>query len=216
MTRCLPTSHRLLRAPGFTLVELLASVAIIAILVALGFTAMSRAREQASAARCSSNIRQLHLLARSWAADNDGWCPQAMWSLKTLSKPYTNLRNVGLTDEVGKCGSTTDPSPNYGINAKLVLNPSNNDGGQWGKGDVYYYSHGRYRFTSMTSSKTIIFAETAAQSWSLGKAGAYISAYEYLGTPHKGRGYVAYMDGHVELKYPAEIKDVTIWTAGLQ
>ncbi len=60
----------------FTLIELLVAVAIIAILAALLFPALTRAREAARRAVCTSNLRQVGLASMNFADDNDGMFPR--------------------------------------------------------------------------------------------------------------------------------------------
>jgi prepilin-type N-terminal cleavage/methylation domain-containing protein len=57
----------------FTLIELLVVVAIIAVLVAMLLPALGAARSQAKKIRCSSNLRQIFLVATYYAQDNNGW-----------------------------------------------------------------------------------------------------------------------------------------------
>ncbi len=56
---------------GFTLVELLVVVAIIAVLLAMLTPAMETAIERARRARCLSNLHQLHLATMHYAADHN-------------------------------------------------------------------------------------------------------------------------------------------------
>lgn len=67
-----PTSRRPDRASGFTLVELLLVVTIIAIVIALVFVAIRQLQNQARATACLSNQRQLALANASYATDNAG------------------------------------------------------------------------------------------------------------------------------------------------
>lgn len=56
---------------GFTLIELLVVIAILAILAALLAPALKRARATAQAARCQSNLRQIHLGALAYLEEYD-------------------------------------------------------------------------------------------------------------------------------------------------
>jgi len=63
------TQHIRWRAGGFTLIELLVVIAIIAILAALLLPALKGAKENAKAATCANNLKQLGLAYHLYLAD---------------------------------------------------------------------------------------------------------------------------------------------------
>jgi prepilin-type N-terminal cleavage/methylation domain-containing protein/prepilin-type processing-associated H-X9-DG protein len=65
----------MVRRNAFTLVELLVVVAIIAVLVAMLLPALNKARAQARAVVCASNLRQIANGYLLYANDNEGWFP---------------------------------------------------------------------------------------------------------------------------------------------
>jgi prepilin-type N-terminal cleavage/methylation domain-containing protein len=69
---------------AFTLIELLITMTILAILIALTLPTLARTLEHAQAARSTNNLRQLVTANLSYAADNGVYCPASNNSLDKL------------------------------------------------------------------------------------------------------------------------------------
>jgi prepilin-type processing-associated H-X9-DG protein/prepilin-type N-terminal cleavage/methylation domain-containing protein len=67
-------------ARGFTLVELLTVIGLIAVLIAILLPALNVARESAKSVQCLSNLRQLAMAAQNYAVEYHGRYPPAQYS----------------------------------------------------------------------------------------------------------------------------------------
>ena len=80
---------------GFTLVELLVVVAIIALLVSILLPALGRAKEQVKLTLCTSNVRSIGVAWRMYAGENNAFPP--MLSGSKTAGAYADALRMGET-----------------------------------------------------------------------------------------------------------------------
>ncbi len=86
------------KAGKFTLIELLVVIAIIAILAAMLMPALSRARESARSAVCTSNLRQIGIVTQMYFNDYNEFLPQA-WDHHAYAE---NKAGNGFKSAIGR------------------------------------------------------------------------------------------------------------------
>jgi prepilin-type N-terminal cleavage/methylation domain-containing protein/prepilin-type processing-associated H-X9-DG protein len=199
---------------GFTLIELLVVVAIIAVLVALLLPALTKARENARAVVCSSNLKQINTAHQFWIDEHaeymicdaipnnygsayngkmgpgsyahGGWI--YLWTSTWVSKNYVKFNDAKKS--IFACPS--DPFENTQAPVRTSYG-WNYLGLGWMKADgsCFYF---KKMARATCPEKTIAFADTASPD--------YYCCYLQLGwiepeNRHNDKAGIAWLDGHV-------------------
>lgn len=112
---------------GFSLVELLVVISVVALLIALLMPALSKARQTAVRTQCAANLHGLGFIYANYAADNRDWLPQnnfnwgadtiASWegvNIDCLTVPIRDnlLRNYNAVQKMWDCPNARSLDPN--------------------------------------------------------------------------------------------------------
>jgi len=112
------------RHSGFTLVELLVVIGIIAVLISVLLPALSKARRSAATVQCSSNMRQIAVAMLGYITDNKGVFPPSAappvpgvfpngwwWPNELVRRKYVNNPSLNIYKAAGAAKSFPNSSP---------------------------------------------------------------------------------------------------------
>lgn len=117
-----------MKRKGFTLIELLVVVAIIALLISILLPSLSRARELAKRAVCSSNLRGIGQGLHIYANDNAEWMPVHFFRINSytdtppiLAQSFTYVGSLGKDYHLPTTATTNSNSSHPSRSLFLLL-----------------------------------------------------------------------------------------------
>jgi prepilin-type processing-associated H-X9-DG protein/prepilin-type N-terminal cleavage/methylation domain-containing protein len=189
---------------GFTLVELLVVIGIIAILIAMLLPALNKARQQAKMVACQSNLRQFGQSFQMYTQDYRGYIPTYRDS-SLPGKPYWYTM---LSDRILKMGTRWTTNRVW-VCPEAVTEPHDNDITWSGYSTYAMNAELGYLLVSKVRSASEAFLMGDSQLQARISTSAYVTDMSFRhagGNPFyadaNGRANVLYFDGHVgSVKY---------------
>jgi prepilin-type N-terminal cleavage/methylation domain-containing protein/prepilin-type processing-associated H-X9-DG protein len=207
---------------GFTLVELLVVIVIIAILVGLVSVGVNRGLEMARAVKTTSQIRQIASATLLFANENNGYLPKVAatgtsgdaeeFTYLMLENGVADLENSGLNPYLGEDediwlapgdnGLKEDGSPgrNFSYTFNFLINKGQlEEGASDPSGFEQALGTVRVPLIDEPSKKIIVFEEDQPND------GFCVWFIDQPVDRHNGKAHVAFADGHVEALPKEEI-----------
>jgi prepilin-type N-terminal cleavage/methylation domain-containing protein len=178
---------------GFTLVELLVVIGIIALLISILIPALSKAREQSLRVKCLSNIRQLATVNQMYANDNKLWLPFSSWGqnstfpnavvnwlytppLNSEAETYKRLETGSFypylkTHDAYKCpGHSTLDRPTFGTHLTDLMTSFLMNGATCGYGASVSNGIAQFKITKFRSDSVLFWEadERGGVAWNDG------------------------------------------------
>lgn len=189
-------------AAGFTLIEILVVIAVVAVLGALLFAAFSRAREKGRTAACQSNLHQIGLAVQQYAQDHDGtypgfaipwWRAELMPYLKNEDVLHCPNRSSDLREVVERASVETDYQYNDKVFCALKRGAPGNGHGNQESAPALLYPSINWLFSDWDLTAPIYTLPNECR----GEA--------RYATMHSGGANYLFQDGHVKWLIPEDM-----------
>lgn len=208
---------------GFTLVELLIVIAIVAVIAAILLPVFAAVRERGRRTVCQSNLKQIALAMQQYVQDNGGTYPAspADWGYA----PYSYLKDR----EVFRCPdhAANEITDQFSLSPPVAVSKTSVLMGETAPVD-YTYNMPRFTvFEPPYPSKTIYGAQETSlltpstiwfnvdEGWSDAEGDHYLRAVstscgrQFIGrTLHSGAANYSYVDSHVKWLTPEEAGEI--------
>jgi prepilin-type N-terminal cleavage/methylation domain-containing protein/prepilin-type processing-associated H-X9-DG protein len=182
-------SHHTLKRRGFTLVELLVVIGIIAVLIGILLPTLSQARRHARATVCLSNLRQMGTAWVMYLGESKGHLPYDIWHQKPLTTMSTadwnefiwhgfwfgKLGDYKVSSSQLLCPEAADPLPG-------AVNPIA------GGGTVNYAWSGKFQGSGNSPVGIMIDQANVNATNDAAKGGFRIGSYAFNSNVHFSKG----------------------------
>jgi prepilin-type N-terminal cleavage/methylation domain-containing protein/prepilin-type processing-associated H-X9-DG protein len=213
---------------GFTLVEMLVVIAIIAVLAAIAFPGYKSMLESSRATQCTANLREIYTGIQGYVQDKNGQYPPSRGVPDNVTNYWFAAIGPYLSEGRRFDQSKVKSGP-WPQNIPFACPSCTNHG--WGGAGIDVGINGyqvgatldpKNSTTGLRIAKasalstTLLVADAAGPGgggawqigWRIGAGGGNFSgAAETIATRHKGRANVLYFDGHVGQVTAEQLKD---------
>ena len=200
------------RSAGFTLVELLIIIVIISTLAALLLPAIKSAQASAESVKCVNNLRQLGVVAITYAADNKQCLPLVWDGTLYWAEHFCNAGLLTFKKK-GPRNFLTEPSmycPSLKSGVPIQPDGSFNSAYMYGMRFTGTLEENKIIFSNISSPSTyFVFADTVKPDTSQQSYKFYIGASPTVGQVHRrhrNRANVWFADGHVSACSDGDLK----------
>jgi prepilin-type N-terminal cleavage/methylation domain-containing protein len=209
----------LLRYAGFSLIEVIVVIAIIAILIGLLLPTLQGARAASKSIACQSNMRQIGVAMAAYAAENAGWLfPPDDGNFTTLAPVYHRWPQIVMHTKPPPDPTSTDPRD---WTPKIVLCPADDAdpneahsyvvNGHLVEKKVRYFS--KNFGGPVTNSDVVVMGEkiTTENDYYVETSAAGTSDYKGVVEPHRHgirlKSNFLHLDLHVDNREPQQIAE---------